>query len=86
VTEYPLPTGNPGDPTIRSPQEIALGSDGRMWFTEASIGPFGGWICAITPGGNVTEFAILPTAATPGGLRWVGMENVVHRGLWRQDW
>jgi streptogramin lyase len=65
--QFPIPTAN------NSPQGIAAGPDGVLWFTEE----FGNKIGRVTTGGTFTEFPV-PTAtsfpfgiaAGPDGAMW----------------
>jgi len=60
VTEFPTPSGTrlPDFTAARpgTPQGIALGADGNLWFTEAQTGKIG----RMTPEGVVTEFPLPP--------------------------
>jgi streptogramin lyase len=56
ITEFPIPTAD------RNPQEIVVGSDGNLWFTEGT--PDGG-IGRITPSGVITEFPVAPSQNVP---------------------
>jgi virginiamycin B lyase len=58
VTEFELPSG-----FSASPQEIALGPDGALWFTQWNRARIG----RITPNGLMQEFA-LPTIGVAGGF------------------
>lgn len=51
ILEYPIPTAN------SSPQGIAAGPDGNLWFTESNANKIG----RITTDGIFTEYPI-PTA------------------------
>src|SRR5882724_2268244 len=55
IKEYSIPTAK------SSPQRIALGPDGNLWFTEGS----GNKIGRITPAGEVTEFPMPATGGSP---------------------
>jgi virginiamycin B lyase len=57
TTDYHLP-----DPTKHGPDQIALGADGNLWFTEER-----GRIGRITPAGEITEWPI-PRGASPIGI------------------
>jgi virginiamycin B lyase len=57
-TEYPVPT--PGS----SPNEIAAGPDGALWFTEQ----VGNNIGRITTAGTITEFPIPTADSQPAGI------------------
>lgn len=58
VMEFAVPTANSG------PTDIAVGSDGALWFTEAS----GNNIGRITAAGIVTEFPIATPSSNPVGI------------------
>jgi streptogramin lyase len=60
VTEYPLPTQD------CSPQDIAAGPDGNLWFTEAcsSLGRIG----RITPAGAIAEFVVPTSDSFPAAI------------------
>ena len=67
MSEFPLLTAN------SSPESIATGPDGNLWFTEASANQIG----QITPTGTVTEYGAGPDvqgldgiAAGPDGNVW----------------
>jgi streptogramin lyase len=65
ISEFSLPSATPvnqstGITTGNGPVGIVKGPDGNLWFAEYATNKIG----RITPGGNVTEFAI-PTQ--PGG-------------------
>jgi virginiamycin B lyase len=70
VTEVDAPGEDPG------PSEIAAGPDGNGWFVER-----GDRVARITPGGQITEFALsanaTPQAIVAGrdGRLWVGIRN-----------
>ncbi len=55
VTEFPIPTPN------ASPNDLALGADSNVWFTEQSASSLG----RIDSSGHVTEF---PVPADPYGI------------------
>ena len=55
ITEYPVPT------SMSTPDGIAAGSDGALWFTEAS----GDKIGRISTTGAVTEFGIPTSSSLP---------------------
>ena len=57
VAEYPLPTRD------CSPQDIAAGPDGNLWFTEAC-----GRIGRITLAGVITEFAVPTPDSFPAAI------------------
>jgi streptogramin lyase len=61
ITEYTIPTPN------GSPREIALGVDGRLWFTEYDAGKVG----RITTAGEFWE-THLATGARPVGIASLG--------------
>jgi streptogramin lyase len=75
ITEFPIPTAN------SSPNGIAAGPDGNLWFTEES-----GKIGRISPSGTITEFPV-PTAsnapngiaAGPDGNLWFTLNNSIGR-------
>ena len=48
ATLFPLPTAG------RFPEDITLGPDGNVWFTEFSNRKIG----RVTPDGTITEFAL----------------------------
>jgi len=59
LTEYPLPNGiatAPGsfDKSHKDPNNIVVGPDSNMWFTESD----GGAIGRITPKGKITQFMV----------------------------
>jgi streptogramin lyase len=56
ITEYALPTGS-------KPYGIALGAEGKLWFTDYGTDKIG----KITTGGAITEYA-LPAGSKPRGL------------------
>ncbi|MGH2873581.1 MAG: virginiamycin B lyase family protein [Solirubrobacteraceae bacterium] len=58
VTEFPIPT------PASSPDGIAAGSDGNLWFTEQQANQIG----RITPSGAVTEFPIPTVGGEPVGI------------------
>ena len=58
ITEYPIPTSK------SSPESIATGPDGALWFTEIGANKIG----RITTGGAVTEFPIPSPNVDPGGI------------------
>ena len=55
ITEFTIPTA------ASSPQGIATGPDGNLWFTEFSSGKVG----RLTPGGTFTEFTIATSNSQP---------------------
>jgi streptogramin lyase len=61
-TEYPLPTGTPGQNSAQ-PWEITAGPDGNLWFTENA----GNKIGRITRIGVITEYP-LPGGAAPQNI------------------
>lgn len=58
VTEFALPTANAG------PNEITLGNDGAIWFTERTANKIG----RITVSGAITEYATPTPNADPYGI------------------
>src|SRR2546425_9241603 len=58
VTEFTPPTGG------SSPQEITVGPDGALWFTQLGSNQIG----RITTGGVITEFAIPSANSGPRGI------------------
>jgi virginiamycin B lyase len=58
VTTYPLPT-----PDGR-PFELAVGTDGNIWFTEIE----GGQVGRVTPSGVIVVFATPTTHSSPAGI------------------
>ncbi len=70
IVEYPLPSPS------GSPQDIAAGPDGALWFTEPGGSCCIGKIGRITTGGRITEFTLsgvsLPSSITagPDGALW----------------
>jgi len=56
--DYPVPTTN------STPEGIALGSDGNLWFTEESADK----IARVTPAGVVTEFSTSTTDVHAGAI------------------
>ena len=75
ITEFAEPTSFAGTGSVNTTlgTYVTLGSDGNVWFTEASVGKLG----RITPAGVVTEFALphqgtlLGIVAGPDGNLWV---------------
>lgn len=72
LSEFVLPGGG-GYPT-----RLAVGSDGNIWFTAASVNRVG----YVTPGGRIEEFPPLPyyaspnfIASGPGGSLWFTMNE-----------
>ena len=55
ITEFPLPTDE------FSPNGIAAGPDGNLWFTDRKIGK-------ITTAGNITEFPVPTDASSPHAI------------------
>lgn len=53
LTEFQLPTGQPGHES-NLPAQIAAGPDGNMWFTELGAGKIG----RISPNGTITEYPV----------------------------
>ncbi|MFN8515612.1 MAG: S-layer homology domain-containing protein, partial [Thermomicrobiales bacterium] len=67
ITTYPIPTENSGA------EEIAVGSDGALWFTEHEAGKIG----RITTAGDITEFPIANgTVQQPFGIT-AGPDNAL---------
>src|SRR5215510_763568 len=74
-------------PTRNSqPEGITLGSDGNMWFTEASANQIG----RIDPKGNITEFVIPQSFSAPvdivagaDGALWFTEESGFPQGIGR---
>jgi streptogramin lyase len=80
ITEYPLPAGNDfsplGELANGSPNRIAAGPDGNLWFTG-----WGNQIGRITPTGTITQY---PTsgggiAAGPDGNLWFTAYDKIGR-------
>lgn len=57
-SEFPLPTG------ASLPQDITLGPDGNLWFTERGADQIG----RITPDGVVSEFPVPGSGSEPVGI------------------
>ncbi|HWY89834.1 MAG TPA: hypothetical protein VNY31_04115 [Solirubrobacteraceae bacterium] len=89
VTEFPIPpmmyAGMPGH---FFPGNIALGSDGNMWFTdEGTFEGESGFIGRIAPAGTITEFPI-PTgtqANVPESSNPVGIALGPDGNMWFTD-
>lgn len=58
ITEYPIPTSG------ATPQEIAVGSDSALWFTEV----LGNNIGRVTTSGSITEYPIPTSDSRPIGI------------------
>ncbi len=91
MTSSSAPTERSGSPSrtpARSPErragtqpnQIAVGPDGNLWFTESGAGRIG----RVTPAGEVTEFSlpnsdlaeeIGPIVAGPDGDLWFGTDH-----------
>jgi streptogramin lyase len=57
ITEFPIPTSS------SSPNDIAAGPDGDLWFTEGAAK-----IARITPSGVISELATLTAGSFPEGI------------------
>lgn len=68
VTEVVVPTGSQPDlPEASVPHDIALGSDGNLWFTDEGKDKEGqNLVGRVTPLGSIDEFAIPGSYGTPG--------------------
>lgn len=53
-----------GLPTGSTPDQATRGPDGNVWFTDGGADAIG----QITPAGNITEFALPTTKASPSGI------------------
>jgi virginiamycin B lyase len=59
ITEFPVHTAN-----SRPTHITYVGSDGALWFTEASANQIG----RITPTGAITEFSLQTSDSKPAGI------------------
>jgi virginiamycin B lyase len=75
VTQFHIPTPN------AKPEDIVLGNDGNLWFTEFN----GNKIGRITPTGHITEYPIpTPYAGAQGiaSCRLFGCAAGTHGKIW----
>jgi streptogramin lyase len=73
ITEFPVPISPKVTrfplPETSAPVDIALGSDGDMWFTDQGSDAEGqNFIGRITPAGVITEFPIPTRGSMPAGI------------------
>ena len=71
ISEFPVPSG-----PYSAPEQIAVGPDGNLWFTEYSAGQIG-MINATTH--NFTEIPLSPNAQAPRHHSRAGWQHLVHR-------
>jgi virginiamycin B lyase len=82
VTTFAVPTGAADDlPEQSIPDDIALGSDGDMWFTDRGRNDTGqSLIGRITPAGEITEFPIPELVEEYPDRRDYGEPNYIVQG------